>query len=174
MKKLFTHTLSFIAGLISICIPIGMFTCCMDFDQAIEYRCDPELQPYLDKFYLEAEVRGVRIPKENLIMSIEPQKNIRGAANARRCGCQRLVLVADDTYDFFSTKWMSKDSAYYGMESVIFHELGHSLLDRRHDDIGLMQSGISYFVYVKDEVKRKELLDELFTQTKFGNKFNQY
>jgi hypothetical protein len=174
MKKFLTHSISFFVGAIAVCLLMSTLTCCMDFDPAIEYRCDPELQPYLDKFYQEAEARGVKINRENLLLRIEPQKNMTGAGHSRRCGCQRVVLISDDSFDFFSEKWMSKDSAAYGLENVIFHELGHALLDRRHPDYeSLMQTGISYFVYAKDKDRRKLMLDELFDQTKFGKRFNQ-
>ncbi len=34
------------------------------------YNIAPELKKYVDKFFLEASIRGINIPKENLIVAI--------------------------------------------------------------------------------------------------------
>lgn len=131
------------------------------FDTEIEFSIDSRVADHVDRFFAEAEARGINIPRENLIVSVE---ELDPLGRSLKSGDQRVVLISADAYDFFGPKWMSPDSAFYGMENVVFHELGHALLNRKHCDpcYSIMNSGISVFVYAKKPDLRKELIDELF------------
>lgn len=160
MKKIAT----FFAGSVAVLIPLSMFTCCLSFDQNAEWLIDPKLKTHVDMFFAEAERRDIHIDKDNLVIRVEPHANVKDAGVSIKCGCQRIVLIADDSYDYFASgKWLKGDSAYYGLENLVFHELGHSILQRKHCECpSIMDPGSSMLVYAKDMVKRKQLIDELF------------
>lgn len=126
-------------------------------DPTIEYSIDPYLAPYLETFYSEGEARGITFQKEALIMKFD-----------------ETLTVVDETHPgvsipgsrqkavYFSP--IIKDYAFSKREIVIFHELGHALLNRGHsnDPTSLMYFKPDLNVDFADPVIRKKLLDELF------------
>jgi hypothetical protein len=51
---------------------IFLFTNCkpVELNDPAVYKIAPELKKYVDKFFLEASIRGRNIPQENLIVAI--------------------------------------------------------------------------------------------------------
>jgi hypothetical protein len=97
-------------------------------------RIDPEFIPYLERFMKEAGARGIQInPIRARALSIEFGFN----------------LVADNTLGQcdVTTKQMKVSESYWATagdmekEVLIFHELGHCLLGREHEDNTMPISG---------------------------------
>jgi hypothetical protein len=126
--------------------------------EGFEYRIDPRLQFYVDDFYKEAEKRKVFLKKENLIVEIvdiPDELNAIGLGTIRASG-QRIVQI-DNMY-FELNKYH-----YYSMEMLMFHELGHTLLKRPHNNhYSVMNTLAPKYIYVFDKELRKILLHELF------------
>lgn len=146
-----------------IIIALTLFSC-SEFDYSNEYRIDPRLSCYVDKFFKEANEHGINIYKENLIVSIEP---VNSAGVSRVQGSQRIIIISNNAYEYFtSDNWVhNADSAYYGLENLMYHELGHALLKRKHECdscYSIMSAGLNCFTYTSECNERKILIDELF------------
>jgi Zn-dependent peptidase ImmA (M78 family) len=128
------------------------FTSCTAIDQELRYQIDPRLEPHVNKFFEEAEARGMSIPKYNLIA--EEDFTIETVGVSRQVGDQRVILIFD---------WCIENYSHAELELVVFHELGHAILDRRHcEHYSIMMEGISNKAYEGDDEKRRLLVDELF------------
>jgi hypothetical protein len=125
-----------------------------------EYRVDPRLQMHVNEFYHQAAIRGIDLHK-NIIVSIE---DIDAAGQAFKYGDQAIVIISPNTYEYLTSgDWVHGDSVRYGLENLVFHELGHAVLRRKHCEwYSLMDPNISMFAYVHKPVDRQILVDELF------------
>lgn len=56
----------------------------------------------------------------------------------------------------------NKDLVYFYREAVVFHELGHCLLNKKHEETGLMAISIDLRDYFYN---REEVLNEFFGKT---------
>lgn len=137
-----------------------------------QYIIDSRMQTYADEFFAQAALRGVYPKKENLILRLE--KNLlknNGALGESRIEHgiftnEQEVAVIDE--DFFFTYSKSK------VECVIFHELGHTLLNRRYhvNQVPSVMNSVSLYMgycnggYYTNcegtEEQRRVLLNELF------------
>lgn len=149
MKRLTTLTLFLLAG-------------CCEFDFQNEFYVDPRLEPYVTSFYTEAGQRGIDLHK-NLIIRIEPMEGGSGVTKYIRN--QRIVLINEEHY-FNHTKFYANrlDTLHCIMENLVYHELGHALLDREHCDpcYSIMAQKMSLMEYAGHPDKRKFLIDEMF------------
>ncbi|MFD0997721.1 hypothetical protein ACFQ21_00315 [Ohtaekwangia kribbensis] len=145
----FTLSLLLLAG----CTGCGSF----DFDQTLEYTIDARLQKHVDAFFLEAEQRGIYIPKENLTVCIVDDLGASG--RGFKNGQQSIVKISRDAYE-----WYISQGEEEVIEFLMFHELGHAVLNREHCDpkYSIMAQGLSMHTYEGDSVKRAALVDELF------------
>lgn len=119
-----------------------------------EYAIDEELEPYVEDFHHEAELRGWNLPRMNLIMLIKDDLDYRGLS-LNRSG-QRLIYIDREYYH----RAIDYEHNPVLIEFVVFHELGHSLLGRAHstDRVSIMNiKNVDY-----SGATREEFLDELF------------
>ena len=152
--------------LIFIALAILLSGCFSAFDQTIEYRVDPRVVQFVDRFYTEAEARGVVIERYNLIVIVQPHNTGRFVDQndptaeivglSIRQGEQRIVFI-DERYVEF------KDRVDLNLEQLVFHELGHALLGKHHDEnsFSVMNTDFNIEFYYKENI-RKEVLDNLF------------
>ncbi len=140
-------------------------------------RTIPELvQPHVDRFILEAERRGVSLDISKLSFEFELGLTIpnQGLAIASCTRTEDLHLVKIDTSNVF---WVH--GGPMGQEEVVFHELGHCLLQRPHKEDRLAtddfrsimraQGALSYgsfntFLQSSMVHRRDYYLDELFNE----------
>ena len=140
-----------------------------EFDQELEYKVDSRIECHIDKFYREAAEQGITLYKNNLIVTIEEIPEVYGGAAGISVpqGRQNVIIIDPDTYEFFQNKvWNpDPDSAYYGLENLIYHELGHALLQRKHECSNchsIMSPSLSFWAYVGESEERQVLIRELF------------
>ncbi len=133
---------------------------------------NPALQPYLYSFVYEAQKRNIIINADNVSMYITdsittstPFLTNVGYYAGLAVPDKRAILV-----DTTTLIWKLNP------ETLVFHELGHLLLNRRHDNawftrIGLdgdsipkslMHESRSYFYGEKHVILREYYIDELF------------
>lgn len=141
-----------------VLIAIALFSC-SDFLDQNHVSIDPELQPFYDSFINEAHQRGLYFNPE--VITIEFEKLTNG--NAGMC------YWKENRISFDSTSFQYKQNP----EGLVFHELGHLILRRKHDyspnlknndTKSLMAvSGITIYTGVYS-YKREYYVNELFNQ----------
>lgn len=130
------------------------------------------IQPYVDRFVSEAELRGVHINTDHLTIEfgIDLVGSASGECSSNSSGTFSVVTI-DTTLSWWNLGELSR-------ECLIFHELGHCLLGRPHfddllsndDKVSIMTSE-SPFTYLEVSAhsinwsyKRDYYLDELFLE----------
>ncbi len=82
-----------------------------------------EFEPYVDEFFYQAQLRGHDLNKEDFDFSIT-LKDIEDPSASGLCYFDGNRIVIDEP------SWIRKNEQE--KEHIIFHELGHCLLDRNH------------------------------------------
>jgi hypothetical protein len=132
------------------------------------YRVPEIVQPYIDRFEMEAQKRGYNLRIDSLI--VEFGSELQGGDAAGLCTfANRQSPVPHIQLDTTSYNWQNNE---YHRETLIFHELGHCILNRRNhrDDLlpngniaSLMRStGEQVYGGNLNYFKREYYLDELF------------
>lgn len=120
---------------------------------------DERLDPYVQSFLIEAEHRDLALQADNLIGIISDLEDASG-----QCAQGTAKTLRID-----SEFWQG--STHLQREFLVFHELGHCLLDRRHLDTSnddgtctsIMHSSNLVCTIAYTSETRKDYLDELFT-----------
>jgi hypothetical protein len=103
--------------------------CSGDPDFKPVYDVPPEYQVFVDKFIKEAANRGVTLEIENLIVKNDPNLSSPHCAqcnsNALTTDIQKVITLNPDIKCWFT------DEEH---EAFFFHELGHCILGRLHDN----------------------------------------
>lgn len=130
-----------------------------------EIYIDVELQPYFDSFKSEAALRGQEIDylKEGLDGYLRSLSSDGLKGQCLHASDVNSSVVID--LDFWS------QSSHYSREFIVYHELGHCILDRRHLDevdehgncISIMNSGSQECRNFYNVDTRELFLDELFS-----------
>lgn len=143
-----------------IVIAAFLLTSCMDLtSQTTETRIDPVLKPYVDRFFVEAHARGVNVGPSDLIVEFVP--SIPGAlGKSIGVGDQRHVIIDREDFDYYARH----DNPETPIENLIFHELGHAVLGRAHNDpnASIMASACPLRVYQGNDSLRTVYVNELF------------
>lgn len=149
---------------------LGLFLSCTEEVTAPSiptYYVHPELNEYLERFMEEAAMRNIVVDTAgiNLELVSEPLTALDGSA---ACGLAHVygksfpnVQISQTCWDLFSAEHR---------ETLMFHELGHALLDRPHFDpqlpvgspVSMMNSNSSRVYNKFTRFKREYYVDELF------------
>ena len=144
-----------------------LFSSCRKDD---DYQVDPALDPYLQLFLKEARQRGFEfdVEKNGLIMEFA---NLDSPTIGLCTYTRPLLIQIDRTYWKDVTQY---DNCEDLRQNVVFHELGHGLLNRSHDNNTLSNSEWKSLMcggdIVRDRswqvnfsgMRKKYYLDELF------------
>ncbi|MBK8504075.1 MAG: hypothetical protein IPL46_18830 [Saprospiraceae bacterium] len=144
--------------------------CCLacskeDTPGKFEVNVPPVVQPYVDQFLEEAAVRGKVIDLSKIGLEITFQDNLEDTLAAF---CSKGAIVINNQF------WETRNDV--SREAMIFHELGHCILNRNHYNAMLANdewrsmmrgdpipaarsSSINY-----SGVRREYYIDELFNQ----------
>lgn len=144
-------------ALILILSLLTLQSCLSSFEEK-EFNSTPELQSYVDQFFIEANDRGLYYPKGNLIVAFKKNLNKSEQAwgiSTKKLG-QRIIYI---DYDFFYEQKQYRDR----IEALIFHEMGHAILNRKHcESQSLMNPSWGFSCYENLPKIRKIFVDELF------------
>ena len=103
------------------------FNSCKENDEKLVYRVPNELEPYITSFIQEAKVRGMEIEITNLIMEFSELENEDFCGEclsvANNLKVQRRIRIST-----ISECWSGATTE--AKESLLFHELGHCILNR--------------------------------------------
>ena len=140
------------------------FLSCQKEENLIAPEVDERLTPFFESFKQEGSSRGQNINMKDIIGQIIDidTDGVLGRCNQLTSGQKHLMI---DRL-FWETANVTEK------EYVIFHELGHCALNRRHTDatnkdgtcISMMQSGNGSCKMVYNAQNRSKYLDELFSQ----------
>lgn len=127
---------------------------------------DPELWKFYQAFELEANKRGFEYDLNALNISGE----IKEISENNVAGSCRFGSHIDNEVTIDKTFWNSSSEIF--REFVIFHELGHCVLLRDHDEsvdarghcLSIMRSGLTNCRDTYSNENRATFIDELFYQ----------
>lgn len=145
-----------------LCFLCLLLTAC---EQEPEYHVQDEFKPYVEAFELAAQQRGVTFQRINLTVHYEAglyeKENALGVTH-KRLG-SRVVGIEPRWVDE-----LRKQGRLHRLEPLIFHELGHALLNQDHRDSSIMTTKGNGQLFEDDHgqvdsVKRAWYLDELFS-----------
>jgi hypothetical protein len=94
-------------------------------DDVVEYNVDPDFEEYVQRFIAEGAARGVEINFEDTGLLLEYSDRIVDGASGY-CYLGQYHIVID------KSEWTTLTDTQ--KEYLIFHELGHCELDRRHQN----------------------------------------
>lgn len=121
---------------------------------------DSRLKPYFDRFEEEAISRGLSLDFSDIEGKLDDLDGVGGQ-------CVRNSALPDEVL-IDIVFWTQASEA--DREFIVFHELGHCVLNRSHLDtknadgtcLSIMHSGVSGCRFIYDEDNREEYLEELF------------
>ncbi len=123
---------------------------------------------HVDEFYRQANLRGLhpKTSEYDIVLRKDMIKdlNVYGQTVTYTNIFKRTRIELD--YDFVTTKTNSyRDSLK--LQILVFHELGHALLYKKHtpisDRISIMYPGLNFEMYF-DKHYRNQCLDKLFSK----------
>lgn len=133
---------------------------CAPINHSYKLQIPQEVMPHIVQFEYEALMHGKNIRITDLVVEFKPEL---GDAIG-------LCYYGNETYTpkIELARWWWNFSSYEEREVLIFHELGHCILERKHnydtDDLGNPKSImfpfiLSQYIY---ETNKLNLLQELF------------
>lgn len=140
----------------------------------IHFEVDPTLKIYVNNFYSQAEKHGFIFQKDNLSIGLWDLQNGKDGAYGMtydQGNSYRLIkidrkFVYDQLATFNLPDGIKDSTHFYFIEYVVFHELGHAILGRKHignDKLTIMTNDNWYLGnYQSIASDRKILRDELF------------
>jgi len=144
---------------------VGFFSCQKDVVHVIDVR----VQPYLDRFLNEGESRGVSIDVDAVGLDARVENILSSSSNGGRVlGYCDMAKSENHIVVFDAGYWTGATDLE--KEMLVFHELGHCLLGRQHDDstdvdgtcLSIMHSGTGTCRNAYNLTTRSKYLDELF------------
>ena len=146
--------------------------CLIMFSCETEFIVDSRVKPFVDTFYQEANSRGIVLKKTNLIIGL--RKNLLKNTGALGAATIETGLFTNKQESIVIDEEFFLNSTVYQIETIVFHELGHTLLNRRYHTNqipSIMRASSVYCGYCyggymincqATEGHRRALLDELF------------
>lgn len=133
---------------------------------SVEFIVDSRLSTYVNSFYYEANKRDKSLQRDNLVIGIK--NGIEKEYGAIAITKTPTAFSDKQIYVWIDEDWFLSQNDTLCIETTVYHELGHALLDRDHSNqnISLMNVANTYGCYrffrVGDPLDRDSLLDELF------------
>ncbi len=148
------------------------YTIIMIILTSIVYSCEQEesahisdeIGPYMDRFIEEGALRGyeVVIDYKRLSASVS---SISGSGVIGQC-----VSYSNESQEILISAEFWNSASELNREFLVFHEMGHCILDRSHDDrtdhagrcLSIMNSGSTNCRNLYNTTTRSDFIDELF------------
>lgn len=122
-----------------------------NFIDDYHYEVDPELEPYVEQFFIEAQARGLNIKPPYLCVRFADLGNSSG----KTLSSKNPYIEIDR---FFYNEMMTRTNCEReAIEMCVFHELGHAILQLGHCSYGIMADDYDNYCTM-----RTEFLDYLF------------
>jgi Zn-dependent peptidase ImmA (M78 family) len=138
-------------------IIILALTSCSLFEEP-HWDIETDLSVWVEKFYTEAEKRGKIIQRQYLTVQFDGHIKYAGVSERGR------HIVKINSAFFYQHFTINKDS--FAVEYVVFHELGHALMDKRHvDSYAIMNNcckTLNVYTHKDSADFRVKMMDKLF------------
>lgn len=108
------------------------------------YDVPDEFEPYVRKFEAEARTRGKNITIDNLIIKYD------AAASTLYCANSNLISTTNDVQKIILVNPQVCWQNFIQLETLIFHELGHCILGRQHDNSRMPKGDAKTIMYPDD------------------------
>lgn len=110
------------------------------------FNIEPEFKTYVDLFEQEAAIRGIDMKINNLIIKYDPSLPVSV------CGKSNVISSDNNVQKIISINpnikcWNSDQE----LQALIFHEMGHCILGRSHDN-GLLPNGSPRSIMVENDL----------------------
>lgn len=144
---------------------VTLFGC--DSERETVYSVPPELENYITSFEMEASIRGIELNINDLVVEYMSDLELDGVEAAGLCFSETSDDAPTIHLDTLSSNWTSSE---HTREALIFHELGHCVLDRGHTSALLPNCNFKSIMKPSGDpsyssftlYKRAYYLDELF------------
>ena len=124
-----------------VVVIILLFGCQKDKD--FRYDVPQEFEPHVQRFITEAAARGHQITINNLIIKYDL------SSSTNYCATSNVITSGNDVQKIISIKSLNCWQNDVQLETIIFHELGHCVLGREHDNT-LMPKGDPKSIMIPD------------------------
>ncbi len=137
-----------------------------------QYKVTPELVTYVDEFYKQAKAHGYNL-EPNVIVSIgDVKKDCKCSGYTRKDGPTPTVVIDKWFYNYITTSNDTTNNWLLNvLEVVVFHEMGHAILNKDHSETGIMHPGglvgdssKKMVKYSTDSLVRELYINELFAK----------
>lgn len=137
-------------------ISILLFFSCELIDQN-HFEVEAELRPFVANFYNEAYKRGRHIQHDNLMIYFSPLSGLAGES-------MNFTTIPTIHIDPTFFNKYSKENKLAYIEYVVFHEMGHAMLNRDHIDAYTIMTSNNKLIkeFSNGNQTRTRLIDELF------------
>lgn len=140
---------------IAYCLVL-LISACTEFDIHPEFHIAKDAKLFVDQFFQEAAKRNIILTKDNLIVVMDNTNN-HGVDAFKpgtffHQGVQKVILLDQWTFDIQKSN---------ENKLIVFHELGHALLNLPHDDTHkcIMNTSPDISLLEKDQ---EAFIDDLF------------
>lgn len=123
-----------------IFISLTLLSCDQDF------LIDSRLQPHYESFKQKGIVYGVKVRNENLVLLVK-QDMLKNENLYGKLVREKGIFTNKQVTVYIASEALERNQKF--IETVVYHELGHALLHRRHEDSypSLMNTGTMYLGY---------------------------
>lgn len=136
----------------------------------------PEFQPYLDKFYEEADRLGAFYHHKKVYINFSNLKDMNGLShNDFNSGFNKKHAHIEIDRDYYNSLTRNTEGYNLGIERLVFHELGHALLHRGHTNDVQDSTVVLHTIFKGDTLKTDRLIMGIPVSIMHkGGSFNTY
>ena len=102
------------------------FTSCQLAEPDYIYSIDKEIEPYYLEFIYEGNVRGLNLTQVSILMAFDELEDEMLGESVNNIYTSYPKVLID------RSEWLLKSDS--DRRYTVYHELGHALLDRRHEE----------------------------------------
>jgi len=111
--------------MIRIATILLIFTSCSQFDSDYINSVHPEIEPYYSAFIQDGKDRGADFSLSSIVLQFDELEGGIYGISIKEGNYYAKIFIDRSEWDL-----LNEADRYY----TVYHELGHALLDRRHED----------------------------------------
>lgn len=137
---------------------VFLFLTACDFTDQIHVSVEPRLMPFYKSFIKNGLIRGIDLSESNVYVGFGDLRQKVYLGLTEYDGIVRITIDSG-----FYNSYKNNERGLKRIEYIVYHELGHALLNRQHTlDYSIMNGSVNMSEYSHNQYLRKKLIDELF------------